>query len=57
MRLHYKIHLSTKKGGIKMKKIIVGLLLLTVFTGLFANVTGGPARKQPMPILVINQNK
>ncbi|MEI6857154.1 hypothetical protein [Psychrilyobacter sp.] len=40
-----------------MKKIIVGLLLLTVFTGLFANVTGGPARKQPMPILVINQNK
>ena len=36
-----------------MKKMIVGLLLLTVFTGLFANgeITGGPSRKQPIKII------
>lgn len=38
-----------------MKKIIVGLLLLTVFTGLFANVTGGPKGRYPIVITLKNQ--
>lgn len=38
-----------------MKKLIVGLLLLTVFTGLFANATGGP--KGRYPIVITWKNK